>query len=125
MAIAAAFNSPEVDIIGFTTIFGNVLTPTATANCFVLLKLAGQEQVRGFSPWPDCTVHFRLPEIALWRVQASSCVYAQIPVAEGSSKTLNGLARTHVADFVHGTDGFGNTKQAAVQVCDCSGSEVL
>ena len=46
MAILAAFNSPEVEIIGLTTIFGNVRTPMATQNAFVLLKLAQQMQVR-------------------------------------------------------------------------------
>lgn len=50
MAICAAFNSPEVEIIGLTTTFGNVLTPTATANAFILLKLVGQEQA--------CAYHF-------------------------------------------------------------------
>ena len=44
LAILAAFNSPEVEIVGLTTIFGNVHTATATKNAFVLLKLAGQEQ---------------------------------------------------------------------------------
>ena len=45
MAICAAFNSPEVEIVGLTTIFGNVLTPTATTNAFILLKLVGEGQV--------------------------------------------------------------------------------
>ena len=39
-----------------------------------------------------------------------------MPVAEGSATTLAGLAEIHVADFVHGADGFGNTQQAAVEV---------
>ena len=45
MAILAAFNSPDVDIIGFTTIFGNVRTPQATGNALVLRELAGREEV--------------------------------------------------------------------------------
>lgn len=45
MAILAAFNSPEVEILGLTTIFGNVRTPMATQNAFILLQLAQQEQV--------------------------------------------------------------------------------
>lgn len=51
MAICAAFNSPEVDVVGLTTIFGNVKTPTATANAFILLKLAGKEQARAELHW--------------------------------------------------------------------------
>ena len=46
MAIASAFNSPEVDIIGLTSIFGNVHTPKATENCFFLLEMAGRPDVR-------------------------------------------------------------------------------
>ena len=45
-----------------------------------------------------------------------------MPVAEGSATTLEGLAKTHVADFVHGSDGFGNTQQAAVEVCVFAGT---
>ena len=45
MAIACAFNSPEVEIIGLTSIFGNVHTPQATQNCFFLLDMAQQSQV--------------------------------------------------------------------------------
>jgi inosine-uridine nucleoside N-ribohydrolase len=46
MAILAAFNSPDVDIIGLTTIFGNVRTPQATANALVLRELAEREEAR-------------------------------------------------------------------------------
>lgn len=45
MAIACAFNSPEVEVIGLTSIFGNVQTPKATQNCFFLLELAGRPEV--------------------------------------------------------------------------------
>lgn len=45
MAILAAVNSPEVDIIGITTIFGNVTTSQATKNAFILLNLAGRPDV--------------------------------------------------------------------------------
>jgi len=46
MAIACAFNSPEVDVIGLTTIFGNVHTAKATENAFFLLDLAGRKEVQ-------------------------------------------------------------------------------
>ena len=46
MAILAAFNSPEVEVIGLTTLFGNVRTPTATANAVFLRELAGRHDVR-------------------------------------------------------------------------------
>jgi inosine-uridine nucleoside N-ribohydrolase len=47
MAILAAFNSPEVEVIGLTTIYGNVPTPMATANALYLRELAGREDVSG------------------------------------------------------------------------------
>lgn len=41
---------------------------------------------------------------------------SQVPVAEGSPTPLSGIGKARTADFVHGTDGFGNTSQEAVQV---------
>ena len=41
LAIIAAFACPELEILGLTTTFGNVHTPTATKNAFVLLDLLG------------------------------------------------------------------------------------
>ena len=48
MAILSAFNSPELEIIGLTTVFGNVRTETATLNAFKLLDVASQAQVSGW-----------------------------------------------------------------------------
>ncbi|XP_057871045.1 probable uridine nucleosidase 2 isoform X2 [Cryptomeria japonica] len=56
MAIFLAFESPEVDVIGLTTIYGNVYTSLATKNA----------------------LHLRVPKL-------------------------------RIADFVHGSDGLGNT----------------
>lgn len=41
MAILAAFNSPELDILGLTTLYGNVHTPKATLNALTLVEMAG------------------------------------------------------------------------------------
>lgn len=46
MAILCAFNSPEIEIIGLTTVFGNVYTQTATQNAFKLLDLANRAQAQ-------------------------------------------------------------------------------
>ena len=62
MAILTAMNSEEVDIIGLTTVFGNVYTPTATRNAFKLLEIAGRTQVLN-----------RMSECCLWLL-ASACV---------------------------------------------------
>ena len=60
MAILSAFNSPELDIIGLTTIFGNVRTETATLNAFKLLDLASQAQVFGWLS-PQGNLHLARP----------------------------------------------------------------
>ncbi len=48
MAILAAFNSPEVEVVGLTSLFGNVRTPMATANAVFLRELADRHDVRAF-----------------------------------------------------------------------------
>jgi inosine-uridine nucleoside N-ribohydrolase len=42
MAIFLALASPELDVIGLTTIFGNVHTELATTNALRLLEIAGR-----------------------------------------------------------------------------------
>ncbi len=81
MAILFAFHSPELEVIGLTTIFGNVYTDLATQNALRLVEFAGQPEV---------------------------------PVAHGSDLPLV-VPIDYVADFVHGTDGLGNTNQPAPQ----------
>jgi len=76
MAIFFALNSPELDVIGLTTIYGNVQTTTATANAIHLLEFAGRED---------------------------------IPVSQGFKTSLRGAVKNRMADFVHGSDGLGNT----------------
>ncbi|KAI3927174.1 hypothetical protein MKW92_049037 [Papaver armeniacum] len=45
MAIFVALNSPEVEVIGLTTIFGNVYTTLATRNALHLLEFAGRTDI--------------------------------------------------------------------------------
>ncbi|KAL9228887.1 hypothetical protein vseg_004417 [Gypsophila vaccaria] len=45
MAIFVALKSPEVDVIGLTTIFGNVYTTLATKNALHLLEVAGRSDI--------------------------------------------------------------------------------
>jgi len=56
MAILAAFNSQEVEVIGLTSLFGNVRTPMATANAVFLRELADRHDVR---PRIHCISHPR------------------------------------------------------------------
>ncbi|XP_043815473.1 uridine nucleosidase 1 isoform X2 [Manihot esculenta] len=41
MAILMAFQSPELEILGLTTVFGNVTTKNATRNALLLCEIAG------------------------------------------------------------------------------------
>lgn len=77
MAILFALQSPELEIVGLTTIFGNVPTDLGTQNALRLVEFAGQPQ---------------------------------IPVAHGADVPLV-VPLEYIADFVHGTDGLGNTNQ--------------
>ncbi|KAI3884852.1 hypothetical protein MKX03_011707 [Papaver bracteatum] len=45
MAILMAFQTPELDILGLTTIFGNVTTKDATRNALILCETAGRTDV--------------------------------------------------------------------------------
>lgn len=45
MAIFFALRSPELDVIGLTTIFGNVRTDLATTNALRLLEIAGRTAI--------------------------------------------------------------------------------
>ncbi|KAF7818771.1 uridine nucleosidase 1 [Senna tora] len=45
MAIMMAFQTPEVEILGLTTIFGNVTTEDATRNALLLCEIAGCQNV--------------------------------------------------------------------------------
>ena len=49
IAILAAFNCEEVQIVGMTTIFGNIPTSKATQNAVRLRELAAEEQVPTFT----------------------------------------------------------------------------
>lgn len=75
MAIYYALRSPELEVIGLTTVFGNAATPTCTQNALRLMEIAGR---------------------------------SDIPVAEGASRPL-GRPFQGAADFVHGSDGQGDT----------------
>lgn len=45
MAIFLALRSPELDVVGLTTVFGNISVDTATTNALRLLEIAGRRDV--------------------------------------------------------------------------------
>lgn len=82
MAILAAFNCEDIEIIGITSLFGNVPVHMATENALILRDMMAQ-------------------------AKASA---ASIPVCQGSSTSFLGVEKHRIADFVHGQDGFGNKR---------------
>lgn len=71
MAILLAANSPEVRLVGLTTVYGNVPTALATANALRLLEMAGLGQVgqlmcgEGHGAWSV----WRCRSVAGWRAE--------------------------------------------------------
>lgn len=45
MAIYTALASPELEVVGLTTVFGNAATPVTTQNALTLLDVAGREDI--------------------------------------------------------------------------------
>ncbi len=84
--------NPAVEVVGITTVHGNVDVATATANVHRVLAAAGRQD---------------------------------IPVATGTDDVRGPVPELRRADFVHGTDGLGNThRPAAVGGIDVSVAEL-
>ena len=71
-----ALESPDVELVGVTTVHGNIDSATAAANVCRILEAAGR---------------------------------ADIPVAVGADEAFAEAPEMRPADFIHGTDGIGET----------------
>ncbi|KAL4588356.1 hypothetical protein LXL04_001240 [Taraxacum kok-saghyz] len=110
MAIFLALRSPEITVIGLTTIYGNVYTTLATRNALHLLEVAERTDIPVAEgshvsymvhllpfPLPSCTcylIYFRFTKKNIFLLSFSPCVKK--------------ATKLRVADFVHGVDGLGN-----------------
>eukprot|EP00854_Cymbomonas_tetramitiformis_P013832 gene13832-16347_t len=83
MAILLAFNSPEVEVIGLTT-----MCAFTSSNPRNLTKLR---------------------ELTEWNTLCELAGKSHIPVAQGADRQLRGNVKERIATFVHGDDGLGNT----------------
>lgn len=63
---------------------------------------------------PEALLQPRLPP-NLPAVRRLPCL-PQVPVVEGAHKSLRGAAKERIADFVHGSDGFGNARPQLAEV---------
>ena len=119
MAILAAFNSPEVEVIGLTSLFGNVRTPMATANAVFLRELAGRHDVRPLSlpcgptaPTPAQALTCpRRKDHAAW--PPTPCMFAHVICTADSNQRPGCLLRSPVRSAfglhlgVHRADAHG------------------
>ncbi|KAI5012249.1 hypothetical protein ZWY2020_024383, partial [Hordeum vulgare] len=90
MAIFVALRSQELEVVGLTTIFGNVYTALATRNARHLV-----------GPLPSPVLDSPL-------ISAGDRWRTDIHVAEGSHVTIKKATKLRIGSFVHGSDGLGN-----------------
>ncbi|URD84756.1 Inosine-uridine preferring nucleoside hydrolase [Musa troglodytarum] len=98
MTILMAFQLPEIEILGLTTIFGNVGTEDATRNALLLCEIAGHPQV------PVAEGSLEPLKVAI--VLVDDCLY----LMHDSITRLPRMIREEpsIVDFIHGSDGLGN-----------------
>uniref|UniRef100_I1PCE5 uridine nucleosidase n=1 Tax=Oryza glaberrima TaxID=4538 RepID=I1PCE5_ORYGL len=89
MAIFVALRSPEVELLGLTTIFGNVYTTLATRNALHLLEAVGRTDI----PVAEGS-HVTIKQVVILFDFA----------VHGTKKAT----KLRIASFVHGSDGLGN-----------------
>jgi uridine nucleosidase len=82
MAILMAFGEPTVEIIGLTTIFGNISTEGATRNALLLVSLF--DLGRCFFVFSHCFAN----SVWVLKEQCERAGHPQVPVAEGSPEPL-------------------------------------
>ncbi|KAH0765531.1 hypothetical protein KY285_001402 [Solanum tuberosum] len=96
-----AFQTPEVEVIGLATIFGNVTTKDATRNALLLCEAAGYPDVpvvEGSSEPSNSNIFFSLQSHILY-----------IPKRQViTAASLEHTGEPCVVDFVHGSVGLGN-----------------
>ncbi|KAK4359725.1 hypothetical protein RND71_021954 [Anisodus tanguticus] len=93
MAILVALQSPEVEVIGLTTIYGNVYTTLATRNALHLLEIAGRTDI----PVAEGS------HVTITCSPAILTIYNNVFYL-----IMDKGSKLRIADFVHGTDGLGN-----------------
>ncbi|PNY17058.1 putative uridine nucleosidase 2-like protein [Trifolium pratense] len=101
MAIFVALRSPEIEVIGLTTIYGNVYTTLATRNALHLLEVAERTDI----PVAEGSHVTLTPVKAAATIDSDSQQYQRSAISHLTDKKGTKL---RIADFVHGADGLGN-----------------
>ncbi|GLT62639.1 hypothetical protein SLA2020_352580 [Shorea laevis] len=100
MAILMAFQTPEVEIIGLTTIFGNVTTEDATRNALLLCDIAGCPDVPVAEGSPEPLKGGR-PRVAdfVHGSDGLGNIFLPTPKAEKSEKTASEFLVEKVSEY--------------------------
>jgi inosine-uridine nucleoside N-ribohydrolase len=104
MAIFYAISSPEIDLLGLTTVFGNVTTPKATRNALYLLEQVGIEipvaeglhRPRVLPPFPPTSAVHGVEGFGTLDVPASQ----RHALAETAPEYLVRMARAHRGELL-------------------------
>ena len=109
IALALQAFSEDVEVVGVTTIFGNVRRDDATTNAKILIDGA---VVR------DGDAHRLAPGAKIPVVDGAKVPLAQLPQGDalGAGARDAEDANVFVADFVHGTCGFGGVRDKYAEV---------
>ncbi|KAI4374013.1 hypothetical protein MLD38_012061 [Melastoma candidum] len=104
MAMFLALQSPEVKVIGLTTIYGNVYTSLATRNALhYLLEVAGRSDIP-VAEGSHVTITVRAYLSVLNITPRSSLVGLLADLL----LLLKKGTKLRIASFIHGADGLGN-----------------
>ncbi|KAH9738316.1 Uridine nucleosidase 1 [Citrus sinensis] len=134
MTILMAFQTPELEILGLTTIFGNVTTEDATRNALTLCEMAGCPgvPVAEGSPEPLKSMIYRhiFLKVHCYLLRVKCLCYMAYPlviVAKVTMVFLEKGGKPRVAEFAHGSDGMGNISLTPPKAkkCDKNASEFL
>ncbi|KAK9196783.1 hypothetical protein WN943_004914 [Citrus x changshan-huyou] len=133
MTILMAFQTPELEILGLTTIFGNVTTEDATRNALTLCEMAGCPGVPVAEGSPEplkiCIMSagqdFLSSFFELFFLQV--IWHPLVIVAKVTVVFLEKGGKPRVAEFAHGSDGMGNISLTPPKAkkCDKNASEFL
>ncbi len=104
MALLFALASPEIDVVGLTTIFGNVHTATATRNALRLLDFAGRADIP-VAPGADRPLHVPLEYVADFVHGADGFGDVETPLPASLRQPADGSAAQFIVETIMARPG--------------------